>query len=269
MRARALAAVAAWLLMGAPGSALGSDVAAVAADIPGPAWFQDNAIFYQDFSQGADRPRLNSADLRITGGEAAAVRAGFLGQAWSLEATELVLSGPMLSPHRPLTISLWWSLPRDLPITGGFGLAALTGTGFISSFVSGKGEWCALQRPAGVLQMQRLAGIQDVNHLYDLDIAAHVDLRANVWHHTALVIAQASTAKLIIDGRLVGEATASGRFFTIGDELVNLRCGRGIIIDELCVLARAIDVALIPDYVAGLRRIAEYRRMPAQSAERR
>ncbi len=168
------------------------------------------------------------------------------------------LRGPALSPHRPLTLSFWWALPYDLAIDGGYSLFSLNGKGMVAAFCRGKGEWCALQRPAGVFQVYYFNGIQNVNGIYDGDIRARLDLRKGVWHHTAVVFRRGCIAQMYTDGRMVFEVTTSGREFRPEDVLHDLSLGGPLMVDELAILNRAVDGDLISDYFQGMARLREY-----------
>jgi hypothetical protein len=184
---------------------------------------------------------------------------GLFGRGLQTESSPvLALRGAALSPHRPLTISFWWCLSRDLPLDGGFGQFGLTGKGFLNAFVSGKGEWCALQKPAGVCQVYNFAGIQNVNGIYDFDLMKSLDLRANIWHHSAAVLRGANLFQFYTDGKLVSEISSSGRAWEVEDDLQNLQVGGGVVLDDIAILNRAVDGELLADYARGLRQLHDY-----------
>jgi hypothetical protein len=79
------------------------------------------------------------------------------------------------------------------------------------------------------------------------NLAAHLDLHAGVWHHTAVVIRRASCAQLYTDGRPVMETTTNGRSFTPMDNVTSLEIGGGIVVDELLLLNRAVNADQIAD----------------------
>lgn len=240
------------------------------AEVLGPAWLEPAAALYHSFDAGLESPevlaegltldlgaRVGPTDPAVAPVSALAegfVRGGAAAPSWQ---APLTLRGPMLSPHRPLTISFWWALPEDLPEEGGFQLWALQGGGLVSHFVRGRGEWCALQRPAGVFQVYYFPGIQNVNGLYDMDLRAHLDTRKGAWHHEAVVFRRAQQVEVYTDGALVCETTLSGREFAESDNLTTLSVGGGIVVDELSLLTRAIEPAQIAEYNLGLQRIRE------------
>ncbi len=241
---------------------------AIASDsglvVRGPSWIEDCRclIYYSTFDLDPVpvKPEVNSGMLAVAAGAPARTEpAGLFARALNTTEKPLVLSGEALSPHRPLTISFWWALPKDLPADGSFSLFQITGRGIIAAFTRGKGEWCALKEPAGVLQVYYFPGIQDVNGIYDVDLAKRVDLRAGAWHHTAAVIRQGAIVELYTDGMRVAEIATSGRAFLPADGIRSLRIGGGVVLDEVLVLDRALDAENVADYYRGLRRLAGYR----------
>jgi len=231
-----------------------------ATEVIGPEWFQANLLFRHGFADGADQPTVVAEGLAMgVTGDAAVVPRGWMGPALLTDgAGRLQLTGEALSPCRPLTLSFWWALPRDLAIDGGFGLFEIHGKGFVGQFCRGKGEWCALQRPAGVFQVYYFDGIQNVNGIYDFDLMATLDLRADAWHHTAVVFRQASRIEAYTDGRLVFDTTTAGRAFRPDDGLTTLVLGGGILLDEVAILKRAVAGDMIADYYRGARQARQY-----------
>ena len=221
------------------------------ADVLGPPWFQESLVYYNAF----DAPSVSTARIEASGGPAETVPNGLFGRGLPALTTPLVLRGPALSPDRPMTLSFWWALPTDLPLDGGFSLFTLTGKGHISAFCRGKGDWCGLQRPAGVAQVYDFPGIQNVNDIYDFDLQKSLDLHVGVWHHTAVVFRRASSVQVYTDGRLATEIATSGREWTPGDDLTTLQLGGGVLLDEVAVLDRAVDADSIADYYKGVSQL--------------
>ena len=240
------------------------------ADVLGPLWFREAVSYYASYEGAADQPLVNGAglatDLSVRRGEGAAdlgpivVDDGLLGRCLHIRdwRAPLVLRGEAVSPHRALTVSFWWALPYDLAIDGGYQLFDITGAGLVSLFCRGKGEWCALQKPAGVFQVYYFTGIQNINGIYDFDLLSHVDLRAQVWHHTAVVFRRASAIEGYVDGSLAFEYTITGREFTADDDLTTLTVGGPLYVDELAVLGGAPEGDMIADYYRGVSRLREY-----------
>ena len=224
------------------------------SEILGPRWFQELLIYFNDFENPSAVPAINSEHLTVKQSDWKSAP-GLFGHGLSTEGAPLELKGAALSPARPLTISFWWRLSHDLPIDGGFGQFSLTGKGFVSAFVRGKGEWCALQRPAGVCQVYDFGGIQNVNGIYDFDLQKSLDLHANIWHHTAAVFRGANTYQLYTDGKLVSEIVNHGRGWNSGDDLQTLTIGSGVILDDVAILNRAVDADLLADYFQGVQHL--------------
>lgn len=218
------------------------------ADILGPLWFQNSLIFYNGF----DAPPVSTPLIEATGGPADAAPGGLFGHGLSTLTAPLALRGPVLSPNRPLTLSFWWALPADLPVDGGFSLFSLTGKGQISAFCRGKGDWCGLQRPAGVAQVYDFPGVQNVNDIYDFDLQKSLDLHAGAWHHTAVVFRRSSLVQIYTDGKLATEIVTSGREWNLADGLTSLSLGGGVLLDDVAILDRAIDGDSIADYYKGV-----------------
>lgn len=244
-----------------PGLARPVAAAPEGVEVLGPPWFQECLAYHHAFETEPAQPDVNPAGLALVErGGLAVIPDGFIGHALHVQdwRAPFTLKGPALSPHRPRTLSFWWALPHDLAIDGAYTLFYLRGRGFVAAFCRGKGEWCALQRPAGVFQVYDFPGIQNVNGIYDFDLLAHLDLRARVWHHTAVVFRRAATAQMYTDGQLVFEVTLSGRTFSEEDRLHQIEFGGPLFLDEVALLDRAVDGDHIADYVRGMARLREY-----------
>lgn len=225
-----------------------------------PPTFEDRLIYYQSFDSPDGGPEINRTGSNPNLLERKAN--GIRGQcALGAEDMGLHLISEAFSPHRPITVSFWWALVEDAEIDGIFGLFHLTnGRGFISHFSRGKGEWCALQRPAGVLQVYYLDGIANVNGIYESDLMAKLDLHACVWHHTAVVVRGASLTEVYTDGTKVFETRNNGREFLAKDNLHDLRLGSfwgaRSFVDEVLIFQRALAPEEIAEYVTAIRQMA-------------
>jgi hypothetical protein len=240
---------------------LGAMTGGSGEDVRGPRWFSENAIVYGSFDAAPQNTLFErSSGVEVVEPVPPRRTGGFIGDALDTTGRPLRLQGACLSPHRPWTLSFWWALPADLPVDGGFGLFGLSGKGYIGAFVRGKGDWCALQRPAGVLQLYYFAGMRNVNDIYDMDVARTLALRARVWHHTAAVFRMGSVVELYNDGSLASRIITTGRAFRPEDDMRNLEIGGGVWLDEVALLNRAVSADQIADYVQGMRQIAEYLR---------
>jgi len=238
-----------------------------------PPWFAPAVVYHNAFEGDQGEPSLCWADLRTSFDPAliqevapgaprppTLAEAGLFGRCLSVQDSRapFELDGPAVSPHRPLTLSFWWALPYDLTLEGGYQLLQLNGKGMIALFSRGRGEWCALERPAGVFQVYYFGGIQNVNGIYDFDLMSHYDLKAGVWHHAAVVFRRAATAQAYVDGKLVFEVTISGREWTTSDALQSLTLGGPLYLDEVMLLDRAVDADMVADYYQGISRLREY-----------
>jgi len=223
-----------------------------------PPSFEDRLLYYNGFEGAEAEVRAEQVEPK---GKLEVAPDGFLGKgALTGKRGWLQLKSEHFSPHRPLTVSFWWALVEDHKVDGGFGLMHLSGgRGFVSHFSRGKGDWCALPRPAGILQVWAIPGIRNVNGIYDRDLMAHVDLRGGVWHHTALVFRGASLVEVYTDGQKAWETRLRGRPFEATDKLHDLaigtRGGAPMLIDEVVILRRALLPDDIARYVAALRQM--------------
>ena len=227
-----------------------------------PLSFEDRLLYYASFDDGDATPEFDETKAQTVLSPSVG-DAGFIGGGALPEKDRLLqLRGECFSPHKPLTVSFWWALGEDERIDGSFGLFHLAGgAGFVSHFSRGKGEWCALERPVGILQVYYLPGIQNVNGIYDRDLAAHYDLRAGVWHHTAVVFRGASLVEVYTDGELAWKTRNKGRPFSADDKLHDLtigsRWGIQIAFDEVVILRRSLTPTEIRNYVTAIRQMRE------------
>ena len=223
-----------------------------------PIW-EDRVIYYQSFERDDGLPEVNTAGLRLVDAMETDAN-GIRGRcAMPGEAKTIGLSGEAISPHKPLAVSFWWALQEDAMKDSGFGLFHLTnGKGFISHFAR-SGPWCALDRPAGVLQVYYLAGIKNVNGIYDRDFIDNAELKAGVWHHTALVFTGGSLVSLYLDGERVYQIRTTGRSFHESDQLHEMILGnRGelpVALDEVVILDRPLLDGEIAIYVKAVRQM--------------
>ena len=228
-----------------------------------PAWL-DSIVYYRSFDAPDGKPEMNRDGLRVTemvdicddgfhrgcGAPAAKSR--------SRQQIALTSDGAALSPHHPMTISIWWAAPEDVPTQGGFGLIHLGGRGIVSHFVhGGAGGWCGLKESAAVLQIYYLPGITNVNGIYNYKLHDTLGLKKNQWHHTAMVVSGASLVSIYTDGKLAYETRTSGRTFSPDDKFNTLRLGGGVLLDEVMVLDRPLPAGEIAEYVTAMRQMRE------------
>lgn len=216
-----------------------------------PPAFETRVVYYNGFSRADGAPEIDRihAEPRC---QVAVTPDGFLGPGAMIATNDqaLHLISPAFSPHRPVTFFLWWALAGQHQPESCFGILHLQGRGIVSHFSRGKGEWCALQKPAGVFQVYYFPGIQNVNGIYDFDLAAHLDLSPDAWHHTALVISAASLCELYTDGKRVFSVRIAGRNFQEADALHDLTFGSPfpMKIDEAMVFNRALSADEVAYY---------------------
>jgi len=225
-----------------------------------PPEFEDRLLYYNGFEGNGHGEVSEGVGVVRTVPVAAGGLSGRCGLSGAGAA--LRLRGEGLSPHRPLTVSFWWALADDARLETGFGLVHLGGRrGYISHFCRGRGTWCALERPAAVLQVYYIPGIKNVNGIYDRDLLGHLDLRRGVWHHTALVIRGASLVEVYTDGRRAWGVRVRGRRFRSEDRLNELVIGtRGkpkMILDEVLVVRRAAAAKEVADYYRAIQQLRE------------
>ncbi|MBL7222896.1 MAG: hypothetical protein ISS72_03490 [Candidatus Brocadiae bacterium] len=225
-----------------------------------PPSFEDRLLYYNSFDGEDGKPQARSDSVEPRG-ELTIAADGFRGKgARTGKQGWLQLKSADFSPHLPLTVSFWWALVEDHKIDGGFGLIHLGGgRGMVSHFSRGKGGWCALERPAGILQVYYIPGIKNVNGIYDRDLMAHVDLRGGAWHHTAMVFRGASLVEVYTDGEKAWETRLVGRSFAASDKLHDLvigtRGGAPMLLDEVVILRRALTPGDLRRYVRALRQM--------------
>jgi len=227
-----------------------------------PPSFEDRLLYYNAFEGSDGKPEINTGKI-VQVGRIEAKTDGFRGRCGITgRGRALQLRSDAFSPHRPLSVSLWWALQEDAKIDDCFGLFHLSGKkGYVSHFSRGKGTWCALPRPAAILQVYYIPGIKNVNGIYDRDLMAHLELKAGVWHHTALVFNGASLVEVYTDGRRAWKVRVRGRPFRQSDQLHNLVIGtRGVppmAIDDVLILRRALTAGEIADYFAAISQMRE------------
>lgn len=229
-----------------------------------PPFLEERLAYYNSFNSAEGKPEVNSVDAQ-RGTKITPSEVGVLGRgALTGKSGEIHLRSPAFSPHHPLSVLFWWALQEDARIDGAFRLFHLTnGRGFVSHFSRGKGEWCALERPAGVLQVYHFNGIRDVNGIYDYDLLKRLDLKAGVWHHTALTFSGGSVVNLYTDGAPTFKIHLKGRAFTEADAihelLIGSRHGTPTCVDEVLILQRLLTADDIASYVEAVRQMRQAR----------
>lgn len=234
-----------------------------------PEGYDKMVIYYNDFEQENGKARLNFFDITEKL-DKTNLTSGLLGKGYLAEGIPMFggggfsLHSPSLSPHKSLTICLWWALKEDHKPGQGFVIFSLTGKGFISNFVRGGGEdtWCALTKPAGVFQVYYLPGILNINGIYDFDIMRSLDLRKGIWHNTVVTFSCGREITLYQDGKRVGRWVLS-RELKEDDGINTLYIGSGesMYFDEVLIIRgvmREEDIERYNSCIKGLREIFSF-----------
>ena len=223
-----------------------------------PPAFEQRVLVYHSFAIRPDTPEINRVEARMVtaGGDAGS---GLTGPghhvARSPKGGGLSIRSPALSPHRPLTIAMWWRLEADMLPETCFHLVTVRGGGMVANFVRGKGQWCALREPRYVFQVHYYKGIRNHNGIWH----GNAWMDAGVWHHVAMTIANAATVRVYWDGRLRSDYSVRGRPFREGDggtvELGPTWLFHPMTVDEILILDRALTADEVADYVTAVRRL--------------
>ena len=225
-----------------------------------PAW-ADRVVFYHAFEQGVDQPEINLAGLQLRG-EKTPPTSGFAGRGYRApnqyeKQTPLRLLGPALSVHKPITIMHWWRLDAAMKPETCFQLLRLSGTGYIASFVRGKGEWCGLQAPTYISQLYDFPEISNHNNPW----GGPAWFKDGEWHHVAITVANAREVRIYWDGVLRETILAKGRTFRAGDVgAADLDCNwlyHPMTIDDVIVVDRVLLPEEIAAYVQAVRSLRE------------
>ncbi|MFA4015468.1 MAG: hypothetical protein RUDDFDWM_000551 [Candidatus Fervidibacterota bacterium] len=218
-------------------------------------------IYYNDFESEDGKAKINlvrmDEHLPFLSSE------GFIGKGClSQNRRSFVLRSPFLSPHKLLTISLWWALKEDHKVGHIFVIFSLNGKGFISCFVRGGGNdtWCALAKPAAVFQVYHFPGVKNINGIYDFDVMKTMDLRGGVWHNTIVSFSCGREITLYQDGKKVGKWILT-RGLREEDNINSLSLapyGEAVYFDEILILQGVLGEEEVERYyqvVKGLREI--------------
>ncbi|NQT50548.1 hypothetical protein HQ576_00770 [bacterium] len=216
-----------------------------------PPFLEDRLVYYHSFASATPEVNRVGAELRS---KLAVGEGGVRGRcSGGPKPQALVLRGEAFSPHRPLSVLFWWALAEEPTAETCFGLFHLSGRGMVSHFSRGKGQWCALEKAAGILQVWNFSGIRNVNGIYDRDWRQSVSLRKGVWHHAALVFRGASLVEVYTDGRRAWSVRLMGRSFAPEDKVQDLVLGSRtempVTLDEVIILRRALAAADVRHYV--------------------
>lgn len=249
------------LLLSVACAAEHEDAAARCLYLP-PRW-SERVTFYHSFERGLAEPAINAADASVEGPPTKETE-GYVGQGYRSSPCpegvggQLTLRSSAFSAHRPLTVMMWWRLDAPMKAETTYHLINLRGKGYISSFVHGKGRWCALERPTVVLQVYNFPGISNHNGIRG---GGDPWVKAGQWHHAALTVEAGSEVRAYRDGALERRHVIQGSLFTEGDtrevRLGNRCGGHPMTIDEVIVVDRALGKQEIRDYIEACERLKE------------
>jgi len=153
-----------------------------------PESIKGNVVYYNDFEKNDGKAKINQWNLKENIKQSN-INEGIFGKGYlstSKWKDGIILEGKALSPHKPITISLWWALKENHKEGASFGIFCFHGKGMISCFVRGGGgdPWCALKKPAGILQVYYFGnGMENINGIYHFDIMSVLDLKSKKWHN--------------------------------------------------------------------------------------
>jgi hypothetical protein len=225
-----------------------------------PAW-SDRVVFYHSFEKDVNQPEINLLNGKLRGERTEAVE-GLTGRAYKApnpkeKKAPLQLDSPALSPNKPLTVMLWFRLDAPMKEETSFQLIKIGGPkGYISSFVHGKGEWCALKEPTYISQVHGFPDIRNHHNSW----GGRVWFEPGEWHHAAITVANASEVRIYWDGALREAIGIKGRLFQEGDcTYANLDPNwlhHPMSIDEVIVCDRALTGDEITGYVTAVRALA-------------
>lgn len=222
-----------------------------------------SVVFYHSFSRRAEEPEINLLKARITNAGNGQIAPALTGNGYRHTAKKgagLGLTGLDRPLTKPVTVSLWFRLDEPMKPETSFHLISLRANGYISNFVRGKGQWCALEQPTFVIQLYRFAGISNVNGIR----FGHAWLPERQWHHAAVSVSEGSRVRVYWDARLRSDLTTKGRLFNAGDAIKSIDLGphwlgHPMTIDEVLILNRALSPADVRAYVTAVRKLAEAR----------
>jgi hypothetical protein len=230
-----------------------------------PPGMAGRVVFYHSFANGLKTPDLNLLGAALTVAENPPARgingAGYTAGSGAAARNKggLLLRSPALSVHKPLTVMFWWRLDEPMKEETGFHLLALRGKGWISTFVVGKGPWCALREPTYVFQCYNFEGLENCNDVW----GGRAWFEPRVWHHAAVTVSGAAEIRIYWDGKLRTQYAPKKRIFREGEidtvELGPSGNGPAMTLDEIIVLDRASSAEEILAYITAVKALAEVR----------
>jgi hypothetical protein len=172
-----------------------------------------------------------------------------------------------LSVHKPVTVMFWWRLDEPMKEESGFGVLALRGKGWISTFVAGKGPWCGLKEPTYIFQCYNFPDIENSNDCW----GGRAWFEPNVWHHSAITVSGAADIRIYWDGLARTRHAPKGRLFR-EDEVNSAELGTSgnslaMTLDEVVVLDRALSADEIAAYMAAVKALSQVK-FPASQVKK-
>jgi hypothetical protein len=228
-----------------------------------PPSLTDRVVFYHSFAKGPKTPDLNLIGATVTAAENDGVQGlagpGYMAGSGAAARKKggFVLRSPALSAHKPLSLMFWWRLDEPMKEETGFNVLALRGKGWISTFIAGKGPWCALREPTFVFQCYNFEGMENCNDVW----GGRAWFEPKVWHHTAITASGAADLRIYWDGNLRTQYAPKKRLFREGEinavELGPSGNGPAMTLDEIVLLDRALGAEEIVAYVTAVKALAQ------------
>ena len=231
-----------------------------------PPELESRVQFRHSFENSIEKPEQNAIGSKIEQAGGSITEHGFFGKGFKVADFGVKTSKPLrfisesLSPDRPITIMLWWRLDEEMAETGGYGILRLFHPekgGYISCFVTGKGDWCALKQPTWIYQFYNFPELANNNNPW----TGRAATKAGDWHHTALTISNAREISWYQDGQLKLMFIAKGRDLSKGElramDIGDTHQRQPMTIDEVLVLDRALSPDEIADYCLSAGKLHE------------
>lgn len=227
-----------------------------------PEYFKNSLIYYNNFDNG----KINPYGIKEKIKKEHILEKGFAGKSYLSFAKwkdGVILISDKLSPANSLTISVWWALKEKHKEGSSFQILGLRGEGYISVFTRGGGKdrWCALKKPAGVLQVYNFPGIRNINGIYKRNIGAVLNLDGKKWNNTVITFTAGTNIKLYQNGNLFAEYNLSGRDFEKKDKINFLSFGyegmEEVYFDEILILNRVLSADEVKEYFNMIKGLKE------------
>jgi hypothetical protein len=228
-----------------------------------PPSLSERVVFYHSFTKGLLAPEINFLGAKLTVADNPIITglsgAGYMAGsgANARQRGGFVLRSPALSVHKPLTVMFWWRLDEPMQEETGFNVLALRGKGWISTFVAGKGPWCALKEPTYVFQCYNFEGMENCNDVW----GGRAWFEPGTWHHAAITVSGAAEVRIYWDGKLRTQHAPKKRNFKEG-EINSVELGASgksptMTLDEIVVLDCALSAEEIEAYITSTKALTQ------------